>query len=65
MTPGVDYDQFFGLAGNLRGALQRRGIGKLERGKDVTLVFIGQEAGRYDFAEEPDAHGNGRQEDED
>ncbi len=57
-------DQFFGLAGDLRGALQRRGIGKLDSGKEITLVFIGQEAGGYDFAEEADAHGDGRQEDE-
>jgi hypothetical protein len=46
------HDQLFGLAGDLGRALQRRGVGELDAGKDVTLVLVGQEAGGDQLAEE-------------
>jgi hypothetical protein len=44
--------------------LQRRGIGELDRGKDVTLVFIGRKPAGTSLPKKTGACGDADQEDE-
>ena len=55
-------DQFLSLAGDFACALQRGAVRQLYAGKDVALVFVGQEAARDDPAEQAGGSGQGEQE---
>ncbi|EXI65763.1 MAG: hypothetical protein AW08_02975 [Candidatus Accumulibacter adjunctus] len=64
LDAGNVLDQVFGLAGDFRGALQRTRVGKLHAGEDVTLVLVGQEAGRQRLAEQAGEGGEAGDEDQ-